>query len=177
MPATAWIGGATGMHCSTASHKRRANRLGMIELIGLEALGDVPHQPAGQHLRDVGLDQLRVGRHQRAGQVGQQVVDVSVAAQGLDHRVQPAELLAEPRLQGRRRRRPAAIVADLRPGRPRLTVDAPTGIVSVAVTSTSARGPRPKSRRRRTSRADRITASPPRSRRTRVRASFIVLAR
>ena len=53
----------------------------------------------------------------------------------------------------------------------------PTGMVSVAVTSTSARGPRPKSRRRRTSRADRITASPPRSRRTRVRASFIVLAR
>ena len=73
----------------------------MIELIGLERLGDVPHQPAGQDLRHVGLDQLGVGRNQRAGKVGQQVVDLAVAAQGLDHRVQPAELLAEPRVQGR----------------------------------------------------------------------------
>ena len=51
------------------------------------------------------------------------------------------------------------------------------GIVSLAVTTTTARDPRPNSRRRRTSRAERITASPPKSRRTRVIASFIVLAR
>ena len=51
------------------------------------------------------------------------------------------------------------------------------GIVSLAVTTTTARDPRPKSLRRRTSRAERITASPPKSRRTRVIASFIVLAR
>ena len=90
----------------------------MIELIGLEVLGDVPHQPASQDLRNVGLDQLRVGRNQRAGKFGQQVVDVSVAAQGLDHRVQPAELFAEPRLHaGRRRRVPAAIAITRLPGR------------------------------------------------------------
>ena len=75
----------------------------MIELIGLEVVGDVPHQSASQDLRNVGLDQLRVGRNQGAGKVGEQVVDVSAAAQGLDHRVQPAELFADPRLQGGRR--------------------------------------------------------------------------
>ena len=78
-----------------------ADRLGPVELVGLEALGDVPDQPAGQDLGHVGLEQLGVGRHQRAGQVGQQVVDPAVPAQVLDHRVQPAELLAELRVQGR----------------------------------------------------------------------------
>ena len=81
--------------------ERRPNRVGMIELIRLEVLGDVPHQPASQDLGNIGLDQLRVGRNQRAGKLGEQVVDVSALAQGLDHRVQPAELLADPRLQGR----------------------------------------------------------------------------
>ncbi len=109
----------------------------MIELIGLEVLGDVPHQPAGQDLRNVGLDQLRVGRNQRAREVGQQVVDVSVAAQGLDHRVQPAELLADPRLQGRR---PCGWRTGAN-GPGRLVTSSSDGIVSVAMTSTSARGP------------------------------------
>ncbi len=48
---------------------------------------------------------------------------------------------------------------------------------SDAVTSISSRDPRPNRRRRRTSRVARITASPPRSRRTWARASLIVPAR
>ena len=127
------------MHCATASAERRPDRLDVIELVGLEGLGDVPDQPAGQDLGDVRLDQLRVGRHQLGGEIGQQVVDPAVAAERLDHRVQPAELLAEPRLQGRRGPAAQAGGADRAgPSRDSLASD---GMRSVAVTSTTERGP------------------------------------
>ena len=70
------------MHCSTASQSAARIDSGVIELVGLEVLGDVPDQPARQDLGDVGLDQLRVGRHQLAGEVGQQVVDAAAAGSG-----------------------------------------------------------------------------------------------
>ena len=67
----------------------------MRQLIGLELVGNELHQSPAKHLGHVGLDQLRVGRHQRARQVRKQVIDVTVPAQVLDHRVQPPELFAE----------------------------------------------------------------------------------
>ena len=113
----------------------------MIELIGLEVLGDVPHQSASQDLRNVGLDQLRVGRNQCAREVGEQVVDVSAACS----RSRPS------RAAGRVVRQPApatpadagelAVAAD-RAGPP--VTSCSEGIVSVAMTSTSARGPETK---------------------------------
>jgi hypothetical protein len=78
---------------------RLAERIADIErvadLVGLEPLGDVADQPPRQGLGDLGLEQAGVGRHQFARQVGQQVVEPAVLAQILDHRVEPAELLAE----------------------------------------------------------------------------------
>ena len=79
--------------------KASRTRLGPMNLVGLELLGHVPHQPAGQHLGHVGFEQLGVHRHERRGEFGEQVVDPSGAAQRLDHRVQPAELLAEAGVQ------------------------------------------------------------------------------
>ena len=148
----------------------------------------MPDQPPRQHLGHLGFEQLGVRRHQRAGQVGQEMVDPAVPAQVLDHRVQPAELLAELRVQRPVRRRPAfgpdtdtaaawaEAVADTGVQWGPANV-APAGELSDAVTSISSRVPRPNSRRRRTSRVPRMTASPPRSRRTCARASFIVPAR
>ena len=76
----------------------------------------MPHQPPRQHLGDLGLHQPRIRRNQLAGKVGQQVIDPALAAQRLDHRVQPAELLSELGLEHRRKAsiRPLSAVAILR---------------------------------------------------------------